>query len=315
MRAARFSLLRVEPGAHSVGGRSAGCFALRLVNGLAGALCVVPLETLISQASPSERRTRNFSFYAVALTVGGAIGIWAGNRFFEPDNHWTFTLGGLVPILAGAWLARLLPTPACESSATTVSAPLDWSRQVLSYGSAFFQGFLEGGMLAFLSLYLIASRHVARCSGGPVRHHDGRRCRLSGSGGLVGGSARTNADAFRMLRRRGCRSRAGAAVWTIRLAGDLPVSLGSILRALYPMALALLGDRLPPARLARAYAWFLAMECVGSQVGAAVMGQARDWWGEASMFTVGLVVLAVVIGVWVTLATGASGFKWQGMAP
>ncbi len=90
----------------------------------------------------------------------------------------------------------------------------------------------------------------------------------------------------------------GPSVWLVICLFLLGASSG----ALYPMALAFLGDRLPPARLARAYAWFLAMECVGSQVGAAVMGQARDWWGEGSMFGVGLVALTVVMGAWGALA-------------
>jgi MFS family permease len=77
--------------------------------------------------------------------------------------------------------------------------------------------------------------------------------------------------------------------------------LGACSGALYPMALAMLGDRLPEAGLARAYAWFLAMECLGSQMGTAIMGQARDWWGEASMFGVGLAAMAAVIGSWLLL--------------
>jgi MFS family permease len=74
--------------------------------------------------------------------------------------------------------------------------------------------------------------------------------------------------------------------------------LGACSGALYPLALALLGDRLPQAGLARAYALFMAMECVGSQMGAAAMGQARDWWGDTSMFGVGLAALALVLAIW-----------------
>src|SRR5207249_1400729 len=63
---------------------------------------------------------------------------------------------------------------------------------------------------------------------------------------------------------------------------------GACSGAMYPLGLALLGDRGSAAGLARAYAWYLAMECVGSQMGAAVMGKARDLWGESAMFAIGL---------------------------
>ena len=49
--------------------------------------------------------------------------------------------------------------------------------------------------------------------------------------------------------------------------------------------------------LARAYAWYLAVECVGSQLGAAAMGKARDQWGDASMFAVGLTAVLLVLAI------------------
>jgi MFS family permease len=278
-----------------------GSLALRLFNGLAGALCLVPLETLVSRASLNHQRTRNFSFYAVALTVGAAIGIWAGNHFYRPGDTWAFTLGGLLPIMAGVLLARMLPTVARESETPPNTELLDWGRHFLSYGSAFYQGFLEGGMLAFLSLYLISvgmSRDAA---------------------GMLFGVTMVGVIVFQVpvawLADRAGRMPVLLSCYAIVAGGLVLVPLcepsvwlvlclfllGASSGALYPMALALLGDRLPPAKLARAYAWFLAMECAGSQLGAAIMGQARDWWGEASMFGVGLVALAIVLGLWAML--------------
>jgi predicted MFS family arabinose efflux permease len=67
---------------------------------------------------------------------------------------------------------------------------------------------------------------------------------------------------------------------------------------MYPLGLSLLGDGLAPGILARAYTWYLAMECIGSQVGAAAMGRARDLWGEAAMFIVGAVALVAVLLTW-----------------
>ena len=70
---------------------------------------------------------------------------------------------------------------------------------------------------------------------------------------------------------------------------------GACTGAMYPLGLSLLGDNMPEAALPRAYAWYLAIECVGSQAGAAAMGQARDLWGEAAMFAIGFAALVAVL--------------------
>jgi predicted MFS family arabinose efflux permease len=69
---------------------------------------------------------------------------------------------------------------------------------------------------------------------------------------------------------------------------------------MYPLGLSLLSDRTSANGLARAYAWYMAIECVGSQAGAAAMGKARDLWGDASMFAVGFIALVAVLAFWLT---------------
>jgi hypothetical protein len=73
---------------------------------------------------------------------------------------------------------------------------------------------------------------------------------------------------------------------------------------MYPLGLALLGDPASDAGLARRYAWYLAMECVGSQLGAAGMGRARDVWGEGAMFAVGFAAVSLVLAGW-------GAFRWR----
>jgi MFS family permease len=86
---------------------------------------------------------------------------------------------------------------------------------------------------------------------------------------------------------------AGASLW-------LPLWLfvvGACSGAFYPLGLALLGERLPDTQLARANAWYLSLECLGSLMGPALMGLARDWSGETAMFAVGeAAVLLVLVG-------------------
>ena len=80
---------------------------MRLLNGAAAGLSLIPLETLISTASPARQKTRNFGFYSVALTLGGAwfgLNEWlAGSRAHVPSTSGTVMLAAL-PILLGVQL-------------------------------------------------------------------------------------------------------------------------------------------------------------------------------------------------------------------
>ena len=95
---------------------------------------------------------------------------------------------------------------------------------------------------------------------------------------------------------------AGSSIW---LASCLFL-LGACSGAMYPLGLSLLGERISEGSLAKAYAWYLAMECVGSQMGASAMGQARDWWGEAGMFAAGLMAVGLALAPWVVVRMRAS---------
>jgi MFS family permease len=76
---------------------------------------------------------------------------------------------------------------------------------------------------------------------------------------------------------------------------------GACSGGLYPLGLSLLGEGMADHSLPRLYAWYMAMECFGSQLGAAAMGQGRDWWGESAMFGVGLAAILAVLLAWVAL--------------
>lgn len=275
-----------------------GWFALRLLNGAVSALGLIPLETLISRESPEVSRTRHFALYAVALTLGGALGIWVGLTLYEPEALWPFLPGAALALAAGLGLQfGVRPTvPLVEEAAD--SQPLEWRRDALSYGTAWCQGFLEGGMIAFLSLYLVA-----------------RGLSADAAGALMGATM-TGVVLFQVpagwLADRFGRRPVLLGCYALVLMGLIAVPLcehvaaltallfvfGAASGAMYPLGLALLGERTGVGNLARAYAWYLALECVGSQLGAAVMGWARDLWGEPSMFTVGFCATLLVLAVW-----------------
>lgn len=276
-------------------------FGLRFLNGVGSALSLVTLETGISLAALPQQRTRNFGFYAVALTLAGAMGIWAGLHLYTPGQILPFLAGGL-SALAGGVLVLLSPGWPTAHKEETNQAPLDLQENYLSLGTAWCQGFLEGGLLAFLSLYLLSLGLSADAAGGlmslamvgvilfqvPVSWL-GDRLGLTPT--LLGCYT---VVLVCLLSVPVC----GSALWL----GLSLFMLGACSAAMYPLGLGLLGQRVPEGGLAKAYAWYLAMDCLGSQVGSAAMGQARDWWGQGAMFPVGAAALVLVLTSWSVVA-------------
>jgi MFS family permease len=289
--------------AFPLGSDSMSWCVLRFLNGWASAMSLVPLETLVSRDSLPEKKTTNFAFYGVSLTIGGAIGISMGLNIYVPGRTLAFILGGSVPMIAGLILLRGMGGNA-ESSARYASEGshgVGWIRNFLSYGTAWFQGFLEGGMLAFLSLFLIARGFSTELAG------------MLMSVTMIGVIAFQVpvgwlADRWgKTLLLLICYAAVALGLLAIPwLSQALLLALGLFVfgactGAMYPLGLSLLGDNMPESALPRAYARYLAIECVGSQAGAAAMGKARDQWGEAAMFAVGFVALVVVLALWLAL--------------
>ena len=99
--------------------------------------------------------------------------------------------------------------------------------------------------------------------------------RVSGTRRMGGGPLRATADAAGVLRRRARRAGGGAVVRVAGVARHLAVPLRCVSGAMYPFGMSLLEESVPASNLARAYAWYITMECIGSQMGAASMGGAR----------------------------------------
>src|SRR5262249_43066222 len=68
--------------------------------------------------------------------------------------------------------------------------------------------------------------------------------------------------------------------------------------AFYPLGLSLLGEQTPPGGLARANAWFLTLNCVGSLTGPASAGAVMDFFGRQSLFAIGGLAVLAVLGAW-----------------
>ncbi len=167
---------------------------------------------------------------------------------------------------------------------------------VLSYGTAWVQGFLEGGLITFLSIYLLLRGYT-----------EGEVSFLVG--GLFAGVILCQVPLASLADRLGrwhvliaCHLLLITALLSVRWCPGTPllaVSLflvGTCCGALYPLGLALLGERVPPAGLARANAYYLASNCAGSLCGPALLGLVIDWFGQSSQFLAGTLAVAVVVG-------------------
>jgi MFS family permease len=296
-------------------GSLAAWYTLRFLGGAAGALTLIPFETYISRNARPEHRSRDFGFYGFALTLGGGLGLGLGPHLFALDTSWPFWLAGTVVFLAGLAFLAYRSDPITLTEQSGARGPVSVCRCLLSYGTAWSQGFLEGGMFAFLLLYLLSLGLSAQTAG------------------IVQGASIAGILLFQVpvswLGDRfgptavllGCYGAVAAGLaflpWCIPgiwLVGWLLV-IGGCAGAFNPLGMALLGDRDTETGVARAYAWYMILEAVGSQVGPPLMGVARDTWGEGAMFAVGETAVVLVPACWLVVrfatqpraATGAGG--------
>jgi MFS family permease len=281
-----------------LGGGLSGWLALRFVNGLGGAMSLIPTETMVNHNAPPAHRARNFGCYAVAVALGITFGILMGLQLFDFAPALPFILGG-VASLAGGWLmASALPADAAYPVEPQSQARLEPRLNALSFGSAWHQGFLEGGMVAFLTIYLLF-----------LGYSEGQASWLLG-GTMIGVIVFQVPVAWladylgRMAVLFGCYAVVAVGLVALPLSAD-PLwlaawlfLLGACSSSFYPLGLALLGERVPPAGLARANAWYLALNCLGSLTGPLLMGRAMDRFNKHAMFAVGEGALLLVLICW-----------------
>ena len=277
------------------GGSLTGWFALRVLNGAAGAMSLIPLETLVNRTAAPEQRSRNFGYYAFSVALGMALGNGLGMPLYPLLPRFSFVLGGVAAVLAAGAVWLWLDWPTFENERRDGQAPLLFGRNLLNFGSAWSQGYLEGAMVALMPGYLLAIGLSE-----------------AGAGGLMGGVL-IGVIVFQVpvacladrLRRTalllGCYGVTAAAL--AALICRLPVPgmavclflAGACSGAFYPLGLAILGERVADAGLARASAWYLAINCLGSVIGPSLTGAVMDLFGKQALFAAGeAAVLAVL---------------------
>ena len=281
------------------GGGLGGWFGLRLLNGVAGAMSLIPMETEVTHGARPEQRSRNFGIYAVCMALGIAVGNWFGLQLYSEMPRLTFLLGG-VPALAAALLIGLYPASFVPPVQETGNCPeLAVRRNVLSFGSAWSQGFLEGGMVGHLAVYLLflgmsedaASWAVAGIMIGVIVFQ-------VPVAWLADRCGRTRA----LL---GCYAATALALAVMPFCGPSAALVAALLVAgacstsFYPLGMTLLGERVPSQAVARGNARFLMFNCLGSLVGPAVAGAAMDLFGKRALFVSAEGAVLLVLAVWI----------------
>jgi MFS family permease len=275
-------------------------FALRLVGGMATALSIIPMETLVNHNAPPEHRARDFGWYAFCVALGIALGSLIGLPLYPLVPRLAFALGGLVTLASAgvAWFGWPVDPALQPDEASQVRLERrTYGANALCYGTAWVQGFLEGGLITFLSIYLLG-----------LGYTEGGTSLLVG--GLFAGVILCQlplawlADRLgRFYVLLGCHGLMMTALLLVRWCPGTPILavslflLGTCCGALYPLGLALLGERVPPAGLAHANAWYLASNCAGSLCGPVLFGLAIDWFGQPSQFLTGTIAVAVILGL------------------
>jgi MFS family permease len=275
-----------------------GWFTLRLLQGVGGALSLIPMEALISKISAPQQRSRNFGLYGVALTLAGAAGLVVGLHVYQPGNGLPFLLAGTTALSGAALVWLCLPAAGENTEPLLTSTRLGWKENYLALGTAWVQGFLEGGLLTFLPLYLV-SRGLEQETAGNLM------------GVAVTGVILFQVPVGWLADRLGktpvlllCYAAVGIGLAAVPLCGSGPALalwlfvIGGCSGSLFPIGLALLGDRLSGRALDRAYAGYMTLDCFGSVAGPACMGQAQKWSAGTGLFLAGQAVVALLLLSW-----------------
>jgi MFS family permease len=276
-----------------------GWFLLRLAGGVGGAMALIPLETRVNHNAPPEYRARAFGWYAFSVALGVGLGAVTGLPLYPLAPRRAFALGGLVTLAAAVLAWAGLPSEGGPVESCETGSGLALSRHLLSLGTAWAQGFLEGGTITFLALYLLKLGHTEAAVSGLM-------------GGLFLGVVIIQVPVAWLADRLG-RLRVLVGCHLVLLSGlaFLPwcfdfttiavwlFIVGACCAALYPLGLALLGDGVAPGAMARANAWYLACNCAGSLSGPVLIGLAIDLFGQRSLFAAAAaaVVLVLVAGL------------------
>jgi MFS family permease len=247
-------------------------YMIRVVQGFGSALLFAPTEAAINILSSPEKRATNMGLYGVVFAVGFAIGPGIGSWLYSFNESLPFVLassscaGAIVVLFFGF---NEVPVPVKK---TTWGFSQVLSSLKIPLSAAACYAVVEVAMGSFLSLYLdeIGIRGaslglvftffavggvLSPLPAGKIADSLGKRSVLKGCGFVLVAVTVT----FNLFQH----------YWVICL---LAFGVGVVAGALYPVALSLIGEIIPPEKMGTANASFSFAYGVGCIVGPLVTG-------------------------------------------
>ncbi len=259
-------------------------YLLRIFQGVGSSFLFAPTETAINILSPPEKRGSNMGLYGVVFAMGFAVGPTVGSTLYSIDPTFPFIYGSLSFLIAMAVLAK---------GFNEVRIPIkkkDWKffdiigliKIPLSAATCY--AFVEISIASFLSLFLdeIGIRGTAL----------GLVFTFFAVGGAVSpfpaGKIADTAGKLPVLKFCGCLL--FAATFTLNFVQNywaicfLTFLVGIVAGALYPVALSLIGDYVPPEKMGTANASFSFFYGMGCVAGPLVTGWVLKLFSIKSLF-------------------------------
>jgi len=259
-------------------------YLIRIFQGVGTACLFAPTESAINVLSSPERRSSNMGLYGVVFSVGFAMGPGVGPYLFTWHHAVPFVFGTLFS-LAGLLVMLIYYTDVPIPIKTTdirLREFLSILRVPLFAGLCY--AVVEAAIGSFLSLYL----DNLGFKGASL----GMAFTVFAVGGIVSpfpaGKAADRFGKFPSLYVLGIVLAATTFSFTITtnyfLILFLCFSVGVVAGGLYPIALALIGDLIPPQQMGTANSTFSFLYGVGSVAGPALTGWVIRLFGMNYLF-------------------------------
>ncbi len=240
--------------------------ALRCALGVSFGAVIISSEVLINRGSSDDNRGRNLGLYAFAFSFSLMI---------TPVALWLIAFGAGVPFICGALACFAAALFMRTSGRVEQENPSDapgpvqriFTRISLSLLTNFVAGFMEGSLIALIPLYTLREGFSASQTGILLSAF------MIGHGGgppLIG----LLGDRIGLRRVLAIVYMLGFAVFMVLITGTFRMGLavplllaGMSVGALYPLAVGMIGERLPSEDLPRGNALITACYGAGSIVG------------------------------------------------
>ena len=247
-------------------------YLLRIIQGVGSALLFAPTEAAINILSSPERRGSNMGLYGVVFAVGFAVGPGIGSWLYAIHTEAPFifatasSLGALIVLLFGfdetmvpvkktEWgFARLISSLRLPITAAACYAVVEVA--IGSFLSLYLDDLgIRGGALGMVFTFFAIGGAVSPFPAGKMADTWGKRPVLKACGVLLAAVT----IAFNLFQH----------YWALCA---LAFGVGVVAGALYPVALALIGEIVPPERMGTANASFSFAYGAGCVIGPLVTG-------------------------------------------